>query len=181
MPTYLKTPPLQPWRPAGQSAGEAHDGRTAPHGPARRPPLPPAGRELDGGGAVLKKAHHSNPAGREAGSGCPGRRRKWRSWTQRPKRRKGEDHGRRSRPSGGRRPEVGRTREPGPDKVSRGARDRQRGVEHGSRPKRTMRGSQAARRVYTASRVTWPERAGCCPGGGEGSAGPGSAARPRRP
>lgn len=36
----------------------------------------------------------------------------------------------------------------------------------------------------TASRVTWPEWAragGLLPGGGEGSAGPGSAARPRRP
>lgn len=76
--------------------------RPAMAGPPRKalpghpppPPPPRARRELGGGGAVLRETHHSSPAGHEAGSGCPGRRRKRRSWTQRPERRKGEDHAR---------------------------------------------------------------------------------------
>lgn len=75
---------------AGERPTTAGPPRTALPG---RPPPPPACRELSDGGAVLGEAHHSSPAGAEAGSECPGCRRKRRSWIQGPKKRKGEDHG----------------------------------------------------------------------------------------
>lgn len=89
--------PKRPRSNPGSQPGPPGRGPRRPAGPPRtaqpgHPPPPPPGRELSG--AVLGESHHSSPAAGEAGSGCPGRRKKRRSWTQSPRRRRGEDKGR---------------------------------------------------------------------------------------
>lgn len=88
--------------------------------PGRPPPPPPprARRELGGGGAVLREAHHSSPAGHEAGSGMPRSQEEKEELDPAPGEKKRGRPRQRSRLSGGTCPEGRRAAEPRASKVS---------------------------------------------------------------